>query len=107
EQRLSELLHQFTPEPPNAISPDAVAARVRDPAAPRRLGWRGWLPAAAAAAVVAMAAVSIGLVLVSRADHQSPSTIGQGPRPTPSASASTGVAPGQCSTARLKASVID
>jgi hypothetical protein len=93
EQRLSELLHQLTPEPPNAISPDALSAGLPKPVASRHQGWRGWMPAAAAAAVVAIAVVSTGLVVASR-DHQSPAPAGQQqPRPTTSASASTVVPP--------------
>jgi hypothetical protein len=70
EQRLTDWLHEVTPEPPREIDPATIAARVSR-RAPRR-----WLPALAAACVVALVA---GLVLALRSGgkHTPPS------RPSP------------------------
>ncbi|MBV9445272.1 MAG: hypothetical protein JO345_05180 [Streptosporangiaceae bacterium] len=84
EERLSEMLHRLTPEPPRAITVEDVAIRIANQAAsPRvhgdtavlRIPNRGrlrWAPALAAASVVAVvgASAGIGVALTSHSSNK-------------------------------------
>jgi hypothetical protein len=80
EQRLSEMLHRLTPEPPRAITVEDIAIRLANQAAPqrrdrasqdghtavlrvprRRGGGMRWAPALAAASVIAVVGASAGI----------------------------------------------
>ena len=93
EQRLADVLHRFTPEPPRPVTVEQVAyrlisepklglqprgleprgrqARGREPR-PRRGGLglsRAWAPALAAAAVVVIAGASAGIAVLASSNH--------------------------------------
>jgi outer membrane protein assembly factor BamB len=84
EERLSEMLHRLTPEPPRAITVEDIAIRLANQAAPARhqdhttvlhLGKRGrmrWAPALAAASVVVVvgASAGIGVALTSHSGNK-------------------------------------
>ncbi len=88
EERLSEVLHRLTPEPPRAITVEDIAIRAGrdDHTAVLRIGRRGrmrWAPALAAASVVAVVGASAGIGVVLTSHHTvTPPSAGGGPTNT-------------------------
>jgi hypothetical protein len=117
EQRLSEVLHRLTPEPPRRVTPEQVAYRlVSQPARghaagrgrvprPRRGGFsRAWAPLAAAAAVVVIAGAGVGFAALA-SHHSTPPTAGGGPATSSAASTATSSAPPATSASERPQSV--
>jgi hypothetical protein len=104
EQRLSEMLHRLTPEPPRTVTVEDVAIHLANQAAPRpgrafgdgqtavlRIGKRGrsrFAPALAAASVVIVVGASAGIAVALTSSHHSTKSPASGGLKT-SASAST------------------
>jgi PQQ-like domain len=100
ENRLSDLLHRATPEPPRRVTVEDVAFRMANTAgrtksprvsSPRaRLGFSplslGWAPALAALSVVVVAGLSAGAAVLLTSHHSSTSPRGTVINPTPPAS---------------------
>ena len=99
EERLSEMLHRLTPEPPRAITVEDVAIRLANQAAPqrrdrasrdashdghtavlrvprRRGGGMRWAPALAAASVIAVVGASAGIGVALTSHHSPTSPVG-------------------------------
>jgi hypothetical protein len=119
ERKLSDALHQITPEPPRRVTVEQVAyrmvseprlsrqARRRQPQGraprPRRGSFapsRAFAPVLAAAAVVVIAGASAGIAVLASSHHHSPAAAGGAPTSSasPSASVSTSPSPTTSST---------
>ena len=79
EQRLTEALHRFTPEPPGPVTVEQIANRMlgaprtgREPRPRRGVFSRAWAPAAAAVAVVVVAGAGVGIAALAGSHHSSP-----------------------------------
>jgi hypothetical protein len=89
EERLTEILHRDTPEPPNSIDLPRMARQIADGQTARPRRWflpgpegprRRLVPALIAAAAIAAIALATATVVSHRADQPEPA--GGGPRPT-------------------------
>lgn len=80
EETLSSLLHELTPDPPNAVTVEQVAQRVRDARPPRDTRRTWWVGVAAAAASVIIVAIAVVALRVTprhgapAVDHTPPPT---------------------------------
>jgi sugar lactone lactonase YvrE len=117
EQRLADVLHRITPEPPRPVTVEQVAYRLvseprlgrqprgrqapgREPR-PRRGGLglsRAWVPALAAAAVVVIAGASAGIAVLANSHQNSPSPAGGAPASSAVSSASASASPSPSQT---------
>ena len=112
ERKLSDALHQITPEPPRRVTVEQVAyrmvseprlsgqARGRQPRGraprPRRGHFapsRAFAPVLAAAAVVVIAGASAGIAVLASSHHHSPAAAGGTPTSSASPSASVSSSP--------------